>query len=140
MDTKTCTKCGQVKPVDEYHASPTTRDRLRPECKTCNRAAARAWYTDNRARAITAKKVYGVSPGGKATHRRYVTKVQKEANDRARNHRKEWTGPELELVADSSRSTRDLAKALGRTFYSVQYMRRRVRIDPRKARMAGTEN
>lgn len=136
---KTCTKCGQVKPPSEFHKSPTTRDQLRPDCKVCNRASARAWYATHKTRALAGKQVYGASPAGKATRRKYVSRIQNESTDRARSHRKEWTGPELELAADPTRSIMDVAKALGRTYFAVQNMRQMLRLDPRKARMAGTE-
>jgi hypothetical protein len=32
---KRCTKCGQTKPLSEFHRDPKTRDRLRGWCKDC---------------------------------------------------------------------------------------------------------
>jgi NAD-dependent SIR2 family protein deacetylase len=35
METKTCTKCGETKPLDEFHKNPKTRDGRQPHCKSC---------------------------------------------------------------------------------------------------------
>lgn len=59
---KTCSKCGETKPITEYH---TAKDKRRPElgerfmakCKTCHSKVALAWNERNpeRAAAATAK-------------------------------------------------------------------------------------
>lgn len=35
--TKRCTKCGDLKPLSEFHNSKRTADRKRPQCKECTR-------------------------------------------------------------------------------------------------------
>lgn len=42
MSTKTCTKCGETKPLDEYYTDKRTTDGLRSQCKACHGAAAKA--------------------------------------------------------------------------------------------------
>lgn len=69
--------------------------------------------------------------------RRWLIEQQRETSEGARNHKKEWTGPELEIAARDDLSTREAAEKLGRTFRSVQTMRRKLKLDPRKARLAG---
>lgn len=58
--------------------------------------------------------------------------------DTATNHRKEWTGPELEIIARPDLSASQAAKLLGRTLYAVKHMRRKLMVDPRKIRVAGS--
>jgi hypothetical protein len=38
---KTCSKCGEDKPLDGFYASKTTKDGLKADCKTCHAAAVR---------------------------------------------------------------------------------------------------
>lgn len=38
LSHKTCTACGEVKPLSEFYAHPTGRGGLRPNCKACVRA------------------------------------------------------------------------------------------------------
>jgi hypothetical protein len=60
-----------------------------------------------------------------------------ETLQNASNHRKEWTGPELEIAGDLSRTAREVALMLGRTINSVRHIRRALRDDPRKIKVAG---
>lgn len=46
---KTCSRCGQVKEADEF---ATRRAKKQPWCKECNRAYARRYYQDNRAKLL----------------------------------------------------------------------------------------
>ena len=72
-----------------------------------------------------------------ATARRVYQRRQTETEALARNKGKDWTGPELEVVADLSRSARDAALALGRTAAAVQLQRHKLKVDPRKINLAG---
>lgn len=64
---KTCIKCGELKPYEEYYQGGTARDGRFTECKSCNRARAREWQrarraTDPRyATNIALKSKYGIS-------------------------------------------------------------------------------
>ncbi len=49
---KRCKKCGEIKPLDEFHRANGMKDGHRSECKDCHRAHMRQWYSDNRERAI----------------------------------------------------------------------------------------
>jgi len=44
---KTCTKCGQTKPLTQYNLEKRGRDGRRAKCKECDRARSRAWYEAN---------------------------------------------------------------------------------------------
>lgn len=48
---KTCTKCGEAKPVAAFHTHARGRDGLRTNCKACTNASAAAWYAANREKA-----------------------------------------------------------------------------------------
>jgi transcription elongation factor Elf1 len=59
MDTKECTKCGEVKPLAEYVKKAASKDGLYPSCKDCGRAfrslrkrqisdAYREWAANNK--------------------------------------------------------------------------------------------
>ncbi len=51
---KRCKKCGEAKPLSEFHRAAGMRDGHRSECKDCARAIRRAWYQANR-EAVIAK-------------------------------------------------------------------------------------
>lgn len=46
---KVCSRCGQAKEADEF---ATRRTKKQPWCKECNRAYARLYYQDNRAKLL----------------------------------------------------------------------------------------
>lgn len=41
---KTCTKCGEIKPLTDYHNNPAAKDGKRPDCKACVRQRQQANY------------------------------------------------------------------------------------------------
>lgn len=45
---KRCTKCGETKPVEEYHKNPRTGDNLQTRCKSCQNEATRNRDARNR--------------------------------------------------------------------------------------------
>lgn len=46
---KPCRKCGEVKPLSEFHRQRDMKDGHRHNCKVCHRAASQNWYARNRA-------------------------------------------------------------------------------------------
>ena len=44
---KTCTKCGETKPLEDYHRRPERRDGRMSQCKACRNARSRAWRKKN---------------------------------------------------------------------------------------------
>lgn len=46
--TKTCSKCKETKPVDEFHKSKQNKDGYRGSCKPCMNSSSRAYHHANR--------------------------------------------------------------------------------------------
>lgn len=46
--TKSCIRCGEVKPLSEFYRRPTAADGRRNDCKDCRRAADRAYGAAHR--------------------------------------------------------------------------------------------
>lgn len=55
---KTCPRCGEARPVSEYHANRSTFDGLASECRECSRQIGAANYRKNRAERLA----YGRRP------------------------------------------------------------------------------
>ena len=47
MNTKTCTKCGTNKPLNDYYNHDGTKDGKRSDCKQCKNATSRTWRETN---------------------------------------------------------------------------------------------
>lgn len=48
--TRSCSKCGERKPLVEFHKAETAALGHRPDCKACRTALVRDWYEENRER------------------------------------------------------------------------------------------
>ena len=46
--SKTCTKCGETKPLDDFHRDKTRTGGRRPYCKECVQEYTRRYYEENR--------------------------------------------------------------------------------------------
>lgn len=73
METKTCTKCGETKPLDEYNRDSMGYLKRKARCRTCTRKATldwrnrnlernrentRRWIADNKDRYLEMKRQY----------------------------------------------------------------------------------
>lgn len=58
MTTKKCNKCGEVKPVAEFHAQKSSKDGLKNHCKACAKAARRAYYEKNKSKENSQSKAF----------------------------------------------------------------------------------
>ena len=64
---KTCTKCGETKPLSEFSADDAYKDGYQSHCKDCKRAYARERYAKNRDRELARVKAWHEKNPGKAT-------------------------------------------------------------------------
>ena len=60
---KTCSKCGQTKPLDSFYKAKGCRDGRRGTCTECRREYNRSWRSANpgRQRASDLKRTYGLT-------------------------------------------------------------------------------
>ncbi len=55
---KTCTKCGESKPLTEFTKHNQKKDGLHPSCKQCNNASKKLKYAANKESILASQKVY----------------------------------------------------------------------------------
>lgn len=87
---KTCRKCGQVKPVDQFHKHPSTRDGLREKCKACIKEYQLVWREANLDAIKARAKAHRQTPGYQAT--------KNERNRKAAEARRQRLGNEQYLA------------------------------------------
>lgn len=51
MPSKKCTKCGEVKPLDDYSRDKSTKDGLSKYCRLCRNMYHKRWRTNNNQRS-----------------------------------------------------------------------------------------
>lgn len=63
VNSRTCTKCGQVKLLDEFSRKPGGKYGRSSECKICHRKRSSRWYYENKDRAGIRERAttYGLS-------------------------------------------------------------------------------
>lgn len=95
--TKTCTSCGQAKPLDCFNRMTSGSQALRPACKECTRAANAAYGAQNRDALLVKKREYAEQHREREYERRNAWRAvhrdqEKEQQRSYRNaHRKELT-------------------------------------------------
>ena len=119
---KTCPLCGQLLPADDF--SKQRDGRRGAYCRVCNSG-----------RTVD-RRLADVASFDGQVHRRTREK-QSESASRARNNRKEWTGPELEYLTSTTDRELQQAERLGRTVYAIRHIKRKMKNDPKIARLAG---
>lgn len=129
------------------HASTTIRCR----CTVCRKAAAERQSKRNMrlqstpvpegSHGKTGYVTYGcrceVCEEGVKDSNRKGWERERPLREQAKNSGKEWTGPELEIVARTDLKATKVAVMLGRTPGAVRAMRVLIRKDPRKINLAG---
>lgn len=118
---KTCPKCGDLWTTPDHLLRKDSGPL--PQCRKCSRRKARD------------KDKQRLGAGQSRTKVRRQRRQEETVNG-ARNHRKEWTGPELEVAARAELTTREVATILGRTFHAVAHKRSSMN-DPKVAALAG---
>ena len=143
--SKTCTKCGETKPLDDFHRNKTGAGGRRPDCKECVREYKRSYYEENRDKRLEYSRRYYEENRDKVREcqRRYreenrdiinqEKKIQHAQNTRISNLLASKKGapysPEEDalILADNGMTTYQKAIELGRTYQSVkarkQYLR-----------------
>ena len=71
--SKTCTKCGETKPLDDFHRDKTGAGGRRPDCKECKLEYSRRHHEENRDKRLEYARRYREENRDKELdrHRRY---------------------------------------------------------------------
>lgn len=55
---KTCTKCGESKPLDQFYSHKSKPDGKAARCRTCHSAASKDWRAVNKAKVARSNRAY----------------------------------------------------------------------------------
>ena len=67
MSVKACSKCGEVKPLEDYSPDKQNKDGRQSACKTCKAASQRAYRKANPEKEAARKRAYQQANKEKAT-------------------------------------------------------------------------
>ena len=143
-DVKPCAKCGEVKPLDDYHRDRTRPDGRKPWCRECTPECKRRHYEKNRDKVLESSRRHREENHDKvlARERRYREENREFVNRSVARHTKKlrdnsaltatrtgkpWTPAEDDiLTADDGRNLFAKALLLGRTYASCVGRRGRL--------------
>ena len=118
---KTCTKCGEVKPITEFGKHAKTRDGLRACCKTCNSIATAAYVTANKDKVAAKRAAWrAANPDKVRAHKEayYAANI-----DKVKAYKAAYYASNAEKVKSRSaawyEANQDRAKASGTSYYAA---------------------
>ena len=95
---KTCTKCGETKPLSEFSADDAYKDGYLSHCKACKNAYQRARYAKNRERELARVKAWHEKNPGKMAEYRKKAMQDPERRAKAIAKIREWAATHPEQV------------------------------------------
>ena len=89
--SKTCTKCGEKKPLDGFHRNKRKADGRDPHCKECRREYNRRYREENRDKTLDYSRRYREENRDKERerNRRYREENRDKVRERNRRYREE---------------------------------------------------
>ena len=128
--SKTCTKCGETKPLDDFHRDKTGAGGRRPDCKECVREYKRRYHEENRDKRLKSQRRYHEESRDILNQ---GSKIRQAQNTRTSNLLASKKGapysPEEDalILADNGMTTYQKAIELGRTCASVNVRKHHLR-------------
>ena len=108
--SKTCTKCGVVKPLDDFHRYKTGAGGRKPHCKECVREYTRRYYEENRDKELEyARRYYEETRDKRLEYaRRYYEENRDKELEYARRYHEETRDKRLEYARRYHEENRDI--------------------------------
>lgn len=99
LENKKCTKCGEIKPLNEFYRNKASKDGYRSDCKDCCAARKKKWKENNRDKVLAEKRRYRERHKDKinARIREYRTENKEYVNELKRKAYEENRERYLEL-------------------------------------------
>lgn len=107
VQCKTCTKCGEVKPVGEFSRAATGAFGVRGDCRRCRRRIGAQWYADL---PEYIKQARGRTP----EHKAYMASYTKKFADKLREQKRAWVERNPETARRVARETMRRRRATAR--------------------------
>lgn len=158
-DIRVCRTCKAGKSCDAFPVTKKRKDGApiyRLDCREClnTRRRERVPTDESRRRteirrkaryqklqtsilAARRERYHAIADHERQQSKAYYHQSQRKSLEQAGNRGKEWTGPELELVARQDLTLNQLAEMLGRSFGAVCTARHKANHDPKFIELLG---
>ena len=117
--SKTCTKCGETKPLDDFHRDKTGAGGRRPDCKECVREYKRRYHEENRDKRLEYNRRYHEENRDKVLEykRRYYEENRDKVLESQRRYYEENRDKVLEYKRRYHEENRDKRLESHRRYY-----------------------
>lgn len=112
MDTRTCTKCAEAKPLEFFNKDRSRSDGLYPQCKECSRAACKQVYRKYHDRHLAAKRAWKVENAER--HRQINRQWQQDNPEKIRGYTSRWRADNPEKARRWSEENPEKVLEIGR--------------------------
>ena len=100
--SKTCTKCGETKPLDDFYRDKTGAGGRRPDCKECVREYKRSYHEENRDKRLEYSRRYHEENRDKIRERK--RRYYEENRDKEREYKRRYYEENRDKVLEYKRS------------------------------------
>ena len=140
MNTKTCTKCGIDKPLNDYNNRKDSKDGKRSDCKECVSVRGRLWREANSERKRASSRAWAEA---NRKHKNATNRLWRETNlERERLKARQRAAKNKEHNNARSRAwaeaNRERARARAKAWAKANPERHKVNVRARRARKAHT--
>ena len=103
-ETKRCTKCGETKPLDEFHRNASSKDGRMPRCKACRKEETKDYRKRYADEIRERKQEYYSVEKNRALKREYDHRYYTENKQRILEQGREWTARNADRVRTRRRT------------------------------------
>lgn len=125
---RTCTKCGETKPLSEYHVDRGASEGRSRKCKECAKAKSRAWNSENRGRKKGTREAYHSNAENRSKKRLYDREWREKNLDRKRANDRRYCGENSEKAVERVRQWRAAKGGEINIIRRPEYARRRAKL------------
>lgn len=99
--SKRCSRCGEVKTLDEFSRDRSARDGLQSACKECRRLIVQKWRQENPDKVRAYSRRY--QQENAAARREYSRQRRRRNAEAVRRQKREWREKNLEVALEQER-------------------------------------
>ena len=125
---KRCSRCGEIKPVDDFYKDRKMKDGLTIYCKACSLASSKAYYKANTEKAKAAR--YAYYNANREKHRACVIAWNEANPEKLRAYTKAWRDKNPDKILAANRAWRKANREKVNTYAKEREANLR-KIDPK---------
>lgn len=120
MENKTCSRCGEAKPLSEFYKKSRNKDGLSAHCKDCQKVWNKSYYSDNK--DAERKRHSEWVENNKSHIRQWGFSYRSDKKEKIAEASKKWRKENPDLVSYHSSKSRATKKNATPSWLSVEQL------------------